>query len=81
MDYVDEYTYVNPKIGIKIIDSLIAAYLMGLGDFSYDNYIYGDCSLVVWCFFLSATFIICVVFMNMLIAIMGNTFGTVQEFH
>ena len=80
LDFVDEYTYIKPKIGNKAIDSMIAAYLLGLGDFQYDDYIYGHSSVMVWCFFLSSTFIICVVFMNMLIAIMGDTFGTVQEF-
>ena len=79
LDFEDEYTYINPKVGIKVVDALIAAYLMGLGDFVYDNYIYGHSSVLVWIFFLTATFIICVVFMNMLIAIMGDTFGSVQE--
>ena len=77
MNYQDDYTYINPKFGVKWIDSLVAAYLMGLGDFVYDNYIYGESYVLVWCFFLTATFIICVVFMNMLIAIMGDTFGSV----
>ena len=61
------------------MDSLISAYLMGMGDFNYDEYGKGKSSVLVWAFFLSATFIICIVFMNMLIAIMGDTFGTVLE--
>ena len=80
LDYEDEYSYIVTYVGVKWVDSLISAYLMGLGDFMYDNYHLGKSSSLVWVFFLSATFIICIVFMNMLIAIMGDTFGTVQEF-
>ena len=48
-----------------------------MGDFVYDDYNNGESSILVWVFFLTATFIMCVVFMNMLIAIMGDTFGSV----
>jgi hypothetical protein len=50
--------------------------LTGLGDFSKDYYSEED-KVVVWTFFLLATLIIQLIFMNMLIAIMGESFGRI----
>jgi hypothetical protein len=54
--------------------------MLSQGDFKYDNYSdeYGD-KILLWTSFLMATFLLVVVFMNMLIAIMGDTFAQVQE--
>lgn len=71
--------YVNTYLGIPKADALISAYFMGLGEFAYDGYSVGPNSSSAWFMFLLATFITCVVFMNMLIAIMGETFGAVTE--
>ena len=54
--------------------------MMGaLGDFDSTRYRKGYDKYFSMMMFLMATFIICVVFMNMLIAIMGETFGQVLE--
>ena len=47
-----------------------------MGDFNKDNYSEGN-ALVVWIFFLMATVLVQLVFMNMLIAIMGESFGRI----
>jgi hypothetical protein len=63
-----------------MLNALIAAYFICLGEFSYDNYSKGQGAsekYFVWGMFCLATFMCCVVFMNMLIAIMGDTFGAV----
>lgn len=54
--------------------------MLSQGDFKYDNYsdVKGDKKLL-WASFLMATFLLVVVFMNMLIAIMGETFAQVEE--
>ena len=54
--------------------------MISQGDFKYDNYSndHGD-KWLLWTSFLMATFLLIVVFMNMLIAIMGETFAQVQE--
>jgi hypothetical protein len=52
---------------------------MGLGEFAFDGYSLGPNKYSAWAMFLFATFLTCVVFMNMLVAIMGETFGTVTE--
>jgi len=50
-----------------------------LGDFSTDEFQEGYNANAAMSMFILASFIILVVFMNMLIAIMGDTFGRVQE--
>jgi len=67
-------------VGVDVIDVMLSMYLMGaLGDFDAGAYAHGPDSTRAQIMFLLATFIICVVFMNMLIAIMGDTFGKVSE--
>jgi len=54
--------------------------MIGLGELKYENLIENDKLLFVpWIMFLLATFVICTIFMNMLIAIMGETFSRVTE--
>lgn len=50
-----------------------------LGNFTTDNYKVGAATKYVMAMFLLATFVVSVVFMNMVIAIMGDTFGQVLE--
>lgn len=75
----DGAVYITEYLGIRPVDALISAYFMGLGDFAYDGYSLGPNKYSAWGMFLLATFLTCVVFMNMLIAIMGETFGAVTE--
>jgi len=53
-------------------------YFISLGNFNIGSYSNGDNSGIIWVFFVLASFIIVVVFMNLLISIMGNTLGDVQ---
>lgn len=63
-----------------MIDSIIAVWLLGLGEFDLDNsYSEGPDKFMCWFMFCFATFLILVVFMNMLIAIMGQTYSDVQD--
>jgi len=78
-DEVKDDPYISTYLGNQSIDALIAAYFMSLGDFAYDVYSAGPNKTSAWVMFLLATFLNCVVFMNMLIAIMGETFGAVTE--
>lgn len=52
-------------------------YFVSLGNFNIASYSNGDNSGIIWVFFVLASFIIVVVFMNLLISIMGNTLGDV----
>jgi len=61
-----------PDSGLSpIINSFVSTYLITIGEFSYDAYSTGPDVTSCWIMFISATFFNCVVFMNMLIAIMG----------
>lgn len=54
-------------------------YLMALGEFYFEGFRLGPNSGVAWIGFTVGTFIVLVVFMNLLIAIMGETFNVVKE--
>lgn len=73
---LEEEKSIEPFTGFILFDALVHAYLTGLGDFAKDNYAISD-PVVVWIMFLLATFLVMLVFMNMLIAIMGETFGRI----
>jgi hypothetical protein len=75
-----EGSYYDSYYGSGLGDVLVSVYLMGaLGDFDPGAYTNGYDRIAAMSMFLLATFIIAVVFMNMLIAIMGETFGQVLE--
>jgi len=63
-------------IGIAPLDAMIHAYLMGLGDFNRDTYS-SENAKVVWIMFILATIIVALIFMNLLIAIMGESFSRI----
>lgn len=80
IDSQSEDRYIPKITGSDMMDSLISIYLLGsLGDFDVSLYQHGSDANYSLFMFVVATFIIQVVFMNMLIAIMGNTFSLVQE--
>lgn len=64
--------------GFQLLDSVIAIYLFALGDFHYGGFIHSEYDYLLWFSFLILTFLMIVVFMNMIIAIMSNTFGNVM---
>ena len=65
-----------------VVNSFINLYMIGLGEFSYDNYAETEKDhdrALIWITFLAATSIINIVFLNMVIAIMGDTFDKVTD--
>jgi len=72
----DDEVIFEELVGFAPADALIHSYLTGLGDFGSDNYSEGD-KKTVWFMFVVATILVQLVFMNMLIAIMGESFGRV----
>lgn len=64
-------------IGFPFFDAFIHAYLTGLGDFNKDNYSERD-AVITWVMFLIATVLVQLVFMNLLIAIMGESFSKIM---
>ena len=72
-NYVGLYTDNN------IMNVLMEMYFVSLGNFNIGSYSNGANSGIIWVFFILASFIIVVVFMNLLISIMGNTLNDVIE--
>jgi hypothetical protein len=70
---------VEAVFGHFFLDSIYNQYMMSLGEFTMDGF--GDHPEMIICylFFLTATFVTQLTFLNMLIAIMGDTFGRVIE--
>ena len=56
-------------------------YLLGLGDFQTDDYELGKgrSTAILWLFFIIASFLLLIHLLNMLIAIMGETFAQNNE--
>merc|ERR1719458_472195 len=54
-------------------------YLLALGEFNMDSFAENPQSAICYVFFILATFITQLTMLNMLIAIMGDTFGRVME--
>ena len=72
--------YYAPYFGVPLLDVLVATYNLGmLGDFDTESFRQGDDRNEMTIMFILSTYIIMVVFMNMLIAIMGDTFGICLE--
>ena len=66
--------------GWDTINTLFNQYLLALGEFGMDNFKEGSPNLViVISLFIVATFLTQITILNMLIAIMGDTFGKVTE--
>ena len=68
---------VPEYIGQPITDSVIQMWRIALGEFDDNGFGEGAYKPLIYTFFILCTFIVLVVFMNMLIAIMSNTFAEV----
>jgi len=60
-------------------DSLLYAYMLGLGEFNTDPYDTDNNTALLWIYFLVATYVIQLVFLNLLIAIMGSSYEKMIE--
>jgi len=77
-NYGTSITYAGTYFGVKPLDAVISVYDFGaLGDINTPLYTRGFETISMMFMFLFATFMVSVVFMNMLIAIMSNTFSVV----
>jgi hypothetical protein len=64
----------EPYLG-DFFTALTYSYRIALGDFDTDNLF----APMAWAFFVMATLFVQIVFLNLLISIVGETFGRVQE--
>ena len=70
-------------VGIPFVNALIQIYITGLGELGYleawkdDNNTHTNTTIAFFAMFLG-TFLVLIVFMNLIIAMMDNTFNNVQ---
>ena len=78
-NYSDDNTDLLPSIfGNFFVDILFNQYMLSLGEFEHD-FDYHPQWYLCWIFLLAATFFTQITMLNMLLAIMGNTFDNVIE--
>ena len=68
---------ITRAYNFTFVDSVVNQYLLALGEFQYDAFASSPSGPLIWSFFLLSTYLTQVTFMNMLIAIMSNTFSRV----
>jgi hypothetical protein len=76
-EYKDDVYVTEYAKGHGIFNSIMAQYMIALGNFDAGSIGTGPSMFFAWAAFLSSSYVLTIVFMNLLIAIMGNTFGEV----
>ena len=76
----DEETSVIPaRTGFWVTDAFQNQYELGIGEFDTENFSEGYYGPMFYILFIFATFFIQIVFLNMMIAIMGDTYSQETE--
>jgi len=74
-----KYHYIGEYFNNEVIDSVVSIYVIGaLGQFSDSRFRHGETKKYIMLMFLFSCFVVTVVFMNMLIAIMSDTYARVS---
>ena len=70
----DEMNRIYPKmVGFDFLNAFLFTFLTSQGDYTTTEF-KGENGYILWMIFFAVTFIIQITFLNMIIAIMGNTF-------
>lgn len=78
--YYDDESSIYPEmVSDETLDAYIASYMQSMGEFTTDTYNNGDNPKMIWFFFCLATFLTTITILNMLIAVMGETFAQQNE--
>lgn len=64
---------------LRFLNVVFNQYMLSLGEFDLDNFEGEGKDALAWTVFIATTFITQITFLNMLIAIMGDTFARVSE--
>ena len=75
----EKYHYVVDYTGETVSSAWISMYVLAMGDFHFSGYGEGPDVFIAWGAWLLATYLMLLVFLNVLIAIMGDTFGRVSQ--
>ena len=73
-------SHVYSKVfNVPFLDSMLNQYILTIGDYDTEAFRMEGGDIIIWCLFIMATFITQITFLNLLIAIMGDTFDRVSE--
>jgi hypothetical protein len=76
----DEFTRVIPEsIDNDIFDSILNQYLLGLGEFTIDDYPSNGAKYLIFIYFILATIFTQIGFLNLLIAIISDTYARITD--
>ena len=79
MNRDDDNAVIDSTFGFWGINVLLNQYFLALGEFNFDNFADNPQAALCFTFFIMSTFITQLTMLNMLIAIMGDTFGRIME--
>ena len=79
MNSEEDYEMIDDSWHNWLLNLLFNQYLLALGEFGMDNFGVHPQAVLVYCFFFAATFISQLTMLNMLIAIMADSFDKVFE--
>ena len=79
MNRSPDVAIVDAPFGFWVINMFLNQYLLALGEFNFDNFADNPQAVLCYFFFIMATFVTQLTMLNMLIAIMGDTFARVVE--
>ena len=79
LDSGEEALLIEQLSGSIVFDLILNQYYLALGEYRTDNFQGASATLLCFVFFMLATFMTQVVLLNLLIAIMGDTFSRVTE--
>jgi hypothetical protein len=79
IDMGDKAQYVGAYTSNNVVNVLMEMYFISIGNSNTANYSQGENSGIIWTFFILASFIIVIVFMNLLISILSNTLDAVND--
>ena len=71
--------YLQNYTGSRIADAMITVYFIMVGEFFVDNFNQGPNQILLWPIFIICNFLLAVIFMNMIIAIMSQTYQEVSN--
>lgn len=79
---VDEYESVEVNMMNNVwVNGIMSQYLLGLGEFGdlISNFNDSDDKILLWIYFGGATILTQIIFINTLIAILGDTYGRIMD--
>lgn len=76
----DEYVpLTDQKFDNDFGDSVMTQYLLGLGEFETDAYGENSLKILLWVYFLGATLLTQIIFFNILIAVLADTYSNIND--